>query len=440
MSLANKRHLPKDSPFTESEFALILQAVATNFSLGWLEASSGAHPLQRLWRRLDHFATLELVSLGVALRRLSSHTRWLRQQVALIKGKDSNNSAGALFEILGLAHFDHGDNTVVPANQSQPGFDGLLRLRNGATITLSLKRYGPSDARREFFRQAEVIRHRLQSILPQIPLPGFRFNALAGAYPSAAHWKQLASYITATPEQLIATTQERCGDIWSVQTASLAAEVEHLSSVRQSLFVLLIAPQHPNDPSGFFSKIEDACRNLARHGPEETDRAVNAVYIHLAPNAPFSQCKQWATEWLQTHPNRPVSLVLLYQASIVRAGDKSFVLHCFDNAVGPQYLRWISSSGGALPHILIPIGRVGNAPATTIIHSANGAFVSADLLYVFQGGDIYQDAVNEGETQVGFVEDFRSGVHIHSVLEPLRDGRKIIASGHFSPEDELLIL
>ncbi|HEX4196311.1 MAG TPA: hypothetical protein VHZ26_02625 [Caulobacteraceae bacterium] len=116
-----------------------LAALAEVFDLDWLSAN-GSHPLQTLWKRVDVLATNELLNFGDAVERLRGESAdWLRGQVDKVKTGDAGESAGALFEILGLNLFSRDACQVIPAPRAKPGFDGTLVLPDESRILVSIK-------------------------------------------------------------------------------------------------------------------------------------------------------------------------------------------------------------------------------------------------------------------------------------------------------------
>lgn len=440
MSRLSSRRIPPSSVFTEEELDNLLGQVQSYFGKPWLSAAE-SHPLQALWHRADELASIELLNLGFALREMASRdVGWVREQVRLVQGKDEQNSRGALFEILGLAHFRGGNTTMTPAKRSQPGFDGTLRFEDGARMTLSLKRYGQSTYHKDFLRGAEVFRRHVERSLQRVPTHGLRLTVLCERTPALVDWRLLTEHVSRDITRIAAGGRDTCGDTWTLWSHQLREEFPRLASTHRSTVVLVLSRQHPNESQNLHSKLEDACRNLSRHAPTYDARNANAVYLHLDADAPLRDCEQWASQWMDEHEDKPISTVLLYQPSVVRNGNESVVYHCFRNAVSRRHVEWRRRAGGTTPSISIPVGRVGTEPAEAILEWPDGRSFPTGSMYLYQGGDIYQEGEPDGSSQIGHLQNFRSGVHIHSVIEPLRDGRKILFSGRFAPSDDLLIL
>lgn len=75
----------------ETEINTYLEAVRTFFNEKWLCNVTGKHRLQKLWRRSDSLATIELISLGHAIETMKSiDLMWVKKCIQEIKQEDSN--------------------------------------------------------------------------------------------------------------------------------------------------------------------------------------------------------------------------------------------------------------------------------------------------------------------------------------------------------------
>jgi hypothetical protein len=83
--------------------------------------------------RLRHFGDDLWVAAGPVVDFYSfpypTRETWLSNIVKKIRSGNDNNRIGAAFELLGLSLFCVPDQTVDPAREGQPGFDGAIRTR-----------------------------------------------------------------------------------------------------------------------------------------------------------------------------------------------------------------------------------------------------------------------------------------------------------------------
>jgi len=228
---------------------------------------------------------------------------------------------------------------------------------------------------------------------------------------------------------------------WKGWVRGLSENFGTISTAQPSLVLCVLSRQHQNEERNLSAKIEDACLNLTRHGPTSGLNSTNAIYIHLDQDASMVDCEAWAQKWLDEHPDAPVASILLYQAVVVRDDDLSRIYHGFRQANATQFGPWLQRNGDAVPALTVPIGIVGTEPAVLAAESPDGHRLPLSGAYVFQAGNVYVDAVaTKSGTQVAPVGHPRAGVHVHSVMEPHSDGRKLVVSGMLPPSDDLLIL
>lgn len=434
------RQNPLAGEAADEEVERWLSRIPQHFGSTWLKAG-GANVLQRLWKRRDALATSELLSLGHALDRLTAHRKWVDAQVRIAKGNDSNNAAGAIFEILALGQLDGTDAFVLPAKGSQPGFDGTLNFRPEGRLTVSLKRYGTSTHQAELNRRAEAIRADVREALRSRAADGFGLLALANVYPSAEHWAELRALVTELAG--LPCPAERKVDHWYVRTTPLADGRRTIASGCASLTVQLIAPFHQNEADNLRSKLLDACSNLARHGLSEDLLSANIVYVHVPASASIGDCAAWVREWFVDFPNKPVSAVFLYQPSVVRTSNNaSQIHHCYMVERRGGTAPLLPGKRDAVPNVTVPIGIAGSEPTIEQIVAEDGRVMRLTGCYVFQRGDVYREMAR---TEAGGwsvnLSSPAPGIHEHAVLPASLGGSgKTALQPRFAPSDELLIL
>jgi hypothetical protein len=150
--LAGRQNLIREAPIEELNG--YLATLATEFGQDWLTRDDN-NPIQVLWKRRDGLATNELLLLGQAISAmLQANGPWTRRQISGMKSTDAGTRAGAMFEVLGLNLFATPGQTIEPAKESNPGYDGRIILKDGSSLLLSLKNHGVSSNELYFRKEA----------------------------------------------------------------------------------------------------------------------------------------------------------------------------------------------------------------------------------------------------------------------------------------------
>ena len=415
-----------------------LRCIADHFGAAWLSAD-GTNPLQVLWKRRDALATNELFTLGHALCRLGAHPKWLAGQVRLAKGKDSNNTAGAFFEMLSLGQIGGAKADMMPAKSSQAGFDGTLCFRPSGRISFSLKRYGMSQHEIDFNRRAESVRSEMCTRL-RGETNAIGVLAWAERFPTHEDWNALRGAIQDGTSLQAGGEHEVLP--WHIYSGSLPQDDAPLSLGYCSHVLQVFAPYHQNEADNLRSKLLDACANLARHGVSEDALSANLVYVHIPPAASVDDCESWVKEWFIEFPSKPVSAVVLYQPSVARTPENdSLIHHCVrvvTRATGPL----LPGNPSAIPGVEVAVGRPGREPAAQQVRAPDGRAVVLLGHYIYQRGDIYREMPMTADGQwTGNLSTPAPGIHIHAVLPRHLSGGSVVAfQGRMPETDELLLL
>ncbi len=126
----------------------------------WLDGAD-EHPVRSLWRRRDRVATTELLTIGHAISRIKANaSAWMQAAAKTVRGADTNNAYGAIFELFAASMFDHPKHPVTLGRKSEPGFDFAVRVPGGV-LRVSCKALQPSDVERRFVATATEIHDQL---------------------------------------------------------------------------------------------------------------------------------------------------------------------------------------------------------------------------------------------------------------------------------------
>ncbi|GAB4053562.1 hypothetical protein GCM10028810_59420 [Spirosoma litoris] len=415
----------------------------------WISSPSGTHPLQKLWSRKDYMATNELYFFGLNLTKLKEQNpKWVNEQVRHIKEGMHNNRLGAFFEINALGILSTDDQLIKPAKANNPGIDGVLTLPTGKHMQLSLKNYGDSSHYQKIITNGKWIEKHLASILKEKGIVSIQIVIDAvKRYPEKEDWDNLLEQLPNILDQYDPNEPKvmTISDFWLLMIFNIHDDFQSFHQDHNSYTLLLTSVYHKNEKNNLFSKLEEACANLNKHHKNEDPNTINVVMIHIPELGSITACKQWATEYFDQYPDKPISGVLLYQPTIANnltSGNK-FINNCFQFAVRQdRFDTWNAERYNI--NFLVPVGRISEEPVINkLAFIINGEKKYEDLSdrYWFQSGHHYlKQVVQPDGSIVGNIKNLASGVFAHAILEPFPGQAAILLEGHFPPEDKLTIL
>lgn len=414
------------------------------FTEEWL-TDKGQNVIQKLWKTVYNLATIELYSVGYAIRSfLSSDPKFIAEKVALIKTNDPKNINGALFEIIALNAYKFANKTT-PARVNQAGYDGKIELKENKSIRLSIKNYSISVHHANFLKECDALK-----ALTKKYLKGFNCKPLEilinrrTIYPSDADWTDLKTNYHGVFVEYNKHGKHffacQIGD-WSVTVHELIA-TEKLSEAQKSYTLIISSHFHKNEEKNLFDKLEEACANLIKHEKTETADEKNMIIIHLPRIANRKNCEQWVRQYFEDYPDKPLSAVLLLQPLVLKNSDKDSTYI----SMGMSFIyrdQIIKDFERVLPiDMAFPVGRAEGAYPQHIIflRETNETAFQIDLedCYVYQHGDHYYDAVAVNGGAESFITKVASGIFRHSVVTIF--GQKVVIEGQFEPTDQLELL
>lgn len=415
-----------------------------HFDIHWLEAA-GNNRIQRLWKEPYHLATIELYSLGDAIRRLSAiNPKFVNDKVAEIKGNDEKTQNGAFFELFALNAFA-ARQQVIPAKGNNPGFDGTIALNKGKSVRLSIKNFSLSVHHETFLKEAEKIKDAIEGHLAaNNAQPVEIIISKKSNYPTADDWKQLLEGLPGLipgPNSILPgkLATGNIGD-WGIIERALDIPGKTFASNPKSYTCIISSPFHKNEVKNLYDKVEEACANLIQHSKTETADLKNLVIVHLPRAASRKNCEQWAKDYLAMFPEKPISGILIYQPMVISNNEKK--TSYLSQGFSPVFREQSAKDVGQQIHLQFPIGRLEHAYAehAIFIQDQPGSAIKVELsdAYVYQNGNHYIEAKQTKEGFEGEMNKVASGVFAHSVVTVL--GQKMAMSGRFEPVDMLEIL
>ncbi len=441
----NRRHTLKVS---EGEIEEAFKAIADHFSYKWIK-SPGSHPLQSLWQRRDVLSTNELFFFGTLLNSLSKiDKKWTEGQVKKIKLDQSNNRLGAFFEITGIGMLISPDQSIKPAKNDQPGYDGILKMTQEKEMRLSLKNYGDSYSYKEFTEYAQNTEAIIKTILKEKSVISVQIIIdFSTNYPSKADWNSLNEML---PEML---SNVRKGeprfffkeDVWFLGYGDLKDEEQEFYAYENSYTLMVTSPYHKNEEQNLLSKLDEACANLSKHSKLQDEKVINTVFVHLPELASIEKCKQWVLDYYRDFPDKPIGAVLLWQPLVANDLEKdvSFINHHFEFILKENvYSAW--NTFGRSIHFNLPVGMINNvSPKNKLVVESEGRTQVIDIndRYFYQKGELFLAAKkSEDGSATGNTNRIAPGIISKSVFQPFADQPGFIIEAIVPPVDKLLII
>lgn len=429
--------------FSPEEVDECFRVLRETFTTEWLE-QDGMNVLQNLWFRKDTLATRELFSLGYSIKQMLLFPDFIKEKIGLIKTNDPKNVNGAIFEIFALSFFI--SHNIIPAKKNQAGYDGIINLGKSKKIKLSVKNYSISKHHEAFLKEAKTVNYLTQKYLNDYDSTPIEIIInKKTSYPSLNDWNYLKENFHGVFDEYKKNSKNllrfSIGD-WSVIVQNLLQKDKPFSSLKKSYTLILSSPFHNNEEKNLFDKLEEACANIVKHGGGENTDDKNVIIIHLPKVSSRESCQKWVKDFFELHPNKPISMVILYQPLVVSKenGKGTYISHGLSIVNRESFINDFQS---VIPlHIEFPIGKqeYGFVEPVIFIRETNTTAFKVDMKnsYVFQQGQHFHDAEKEGDSIVGTIGKVASGVFTQTIFDVL--DHHIVIEGQFEPVDELSIM
>lgn len=298
---------------SQEDFLSSLAVVEDSFGAEWLTSGHSGHRLQKVWRRRDDISSIELYSLGYALRiMLEIDLRWTKAQVKLLKEGNPSNQGGALFEILGASYLAGDDRRAAPTPRNTPGFDVDVGSVDKRHWRVSLKNYSRSMHEHDFKSRVDAIREEFvrEALAIRYP-PSADIIFIAKKWPDQKNWSDLSNEIPAIIKKY--ASEGFCSfrdDIWEGCIQALPDRPGELRArTRFSHQVLGIAPFHRNERANFLAKLDHAIANARRYSRTGGD-TLHAALIRVPPSVSASTFIDHAQQYIAQQGGLDVVILL----------------------------------------------------------------------------------------------------------------------------------
>lgn len=281
-----------------------LDAIARHFGIEWL-AAEGLNPLQILWKRQDALSTNELLNFGDAVQGFEAvDCDWLKRQVEKIKSGDDGNRSGAIFELLGLNIYLSAGAKVIPALDSNPGYDGQVELPGPSSLLISIKNHGTTSYERFFKKNAMELDNifRKWTITNNISAEIRIFSSINLDQRS---WTKLKIDIKSILDRQLNGTYKDYktqGD-WTIILKPIPPEFDPISIRTASSIIFIMTPAHKNEQNKFIEDIRKGCANLLKHTRAIDKSACRVLFVRLCATASIKYCQDWAKDYFREYPD-----------------------------------------------------------------------------------------------------------------------------------------
>lgn len=431
MNTSPSRKTPRilEGVSTPELVASAFQAVEDAFGSVWLSQPSGNARLQKIWRRFDHLANLELYTLGMAILALreDGHDAWLKEKVRNIR--KSPTSHGLVTEIIVYTTIGLGPQRLVPAPPRTPAYDFSASSSEGDSYYLSVKNHDVSDEAKMFARQSARLRKLWRERLArerknlalyfwsEVPLTSNDFEL------AFQHIKSDYGTVVGGPISLNSTLQVKVAVL--TDTATLAR-----SEISDT--VVVMAPGSSREQERFKKNLLAASDKFRPLGRSAKSWNILFMRVNLLADIDYLEI---IAEQILSQPSAMLDGIIFHQPAYVRdTGNASVLNHAFRATFS---LNYMTSREPAIPIRFTPsVGR-WSLSAVPLEVTADG--VHAGTLppntYLFQQGDIFRAYPQSSWSSPMSLASPASGIREHVVLPGLT-----ISAKNPTESDDLLVV
>lgn len=394
MSCLENRQNPLLQHYPIEEIEEAFAKITHYFDNNWLNNEQGSHVLQQLWSRRDALATNELFTFGKSLLAAETvSSKWLKDQIRLVRGVDENNQRGALFEIL-VVGYTASKQKVTPAPANQPGYDIDIETKKGTLYRSSLKCYSQSSHEKVFQKKSMQAETKFLDGIRKANRNASLYIE-AKKYPNESDWQKLYSELHKQASNFDGLRKifEIDGK-WLVGLLPLIPEGnEKFSAGHISHSFVCTSPYHNNEQNNFLSKLESAVSNLERHVKIRSG-GLPIIIMRLPVTASASILNLWVKKYFDLHKSSILKSVFFIQPYSASKEDmsSSHIAYFVSSVVADSFL---TTSVERL-EFEAPVGIVVQQPPKWRLRSDIGEQQLSEQ-YVYQKGRHYISASKDSQ-------------------------------------------
>lgn len=421
----------KACPFERHILENALDELANSFSIEWLNSESN-HPLQKLWKRDDYLASLELANLGCSISKAKMiNSEFAMKHINRIKNENPDLRRGSIYEIIFAAAFHIPPKQVVEMLHPQaPTYDLIVHFQDNSIINISVKNFGDSEQSSMFITESKKIESKLEKIVrnpTQIVISN-------DVYPSKMDWDNLGRNL---PKILHNFKDVNIGG-WRVSLFPLNSGKKKFYSPKASYTIHITTQFYHNEESRIYKSLKKACSDIEEKGTKETDKIMNILCIHIPSHVRMEDYIIWCENYLKNNPGTQISGMRLIQPALAvdSQKDKSFLAFSYRDIFRPEKLEnWFGEKDKQLNGEFV-VGVPSTEPLNVIFNPEEHNIPRRH--YMYQSGHIYHFCEKTEEGSLIAEPRFDYGIHTHAVINLFK--QDTIWSGKFPPTNELLIL
>lgn len=383
-----QRQIPSDLPY--EKVVSNIEFIEETLGKAWLNKSGNKYnALRALWLRTDFLSTIELYTLGTALKNIDPYENadWLNDFIKQVKSSNHDNIVGVCFEAIAYSLFS-ANNIVKLSKPGQPGYDFLVQMDSGE-VRFSCKKLQESDEEKKLKLEFKYIEKLFKESLVKNRLTGkqlFLYSHYNCQLPTRSALKRhIARVVTEN-------IKESKIDGFDVLLKDFVSDVEgfNFTYIEPSYAVNLVASHSENEQKRFERLFKNAVKNISKHSFVEPGKSVNAIIISLPESISIEKAREWLENKFKTDGSKVAFAMLLRSLPAESENDNSTVtIHEIGVVVNLKststLLDLINKKAGDYFMLSAPVGLVSFKECTNVITSDIGRMDIASS-YIFQKG------------------------------------------------------
>lgn len=431
------RQIPKDLPKDKVESSI--KELEDLLGLNWLNRSSQKeNKIKKIWRRRDFLATIELYTLGNAIKMIDDN-EWLEDFCKQVKSPKESNQVGAIFEAVAFSMFsDNHEAELAPPGQ--PGYDFSVSF-DERKLYISCKRLQNSDEYKKLRTEFDFIESYFSSELKKLRLTGKQLFIYSHTASSLPKRYKLKKYID---ELLTLNAKEIHRDKHSFLIKNIESDVEgfSLSKFESSYLVNFVSRYKENEQSRYEQLFKSATRNISKHSPVKSGISANAIMINLPESVSIESATKWTEKKFKSDGSKIafVILVRLLPAVMKEKNVTQTVIEVglvINHHSNSQLLDFIDYKNGEMFKLTLPVGTFVNGDLEKVIGSEQG-YLDINDFYSFQKGHISYQANNEGPVE--FNLNAQPNISYDALVRPNPESGYVKIEMIRPPEDEFIAI
>lgn len=391
------RQIPKGIP--NDDVNECIQVIEDLLGEKWLgKNNKSLNKMQALWSRKDYLATIELYTLGNAIRGIKARgeVEWLNDFCKQVKSPNESNLAGAVFEAISFSMFS--DNHIVDLpSPGTPGYD-LTVLFGERRVNVSCKKLQNSDKYKKARTEFEFLKKKFSDILKDNNVTGQQlvfFSEKNVPFPAR---NKIIKHVRDLIKGRNVESKLKGFDVFLKQISS-DVDGFSLSNIELSYLVNLIVKHESSEQKRYEDLFRKASRNMAKHSLPESGKQMNAIMIDLPESVSVESAKEW-TENRFVNDGSKISFVMLMRIlpAISEDGSVTKTVIQLGVVVNPnsdgKLFDLIDFKSGEQFKLTIPFGSVSYDSPKNLLVTDSGNF-NTDGSYAFQSGEITYQQVNK---------------------------------------------